>query len=382
MPVSSKKIMIVDDSPMMLALMKTGFENEGFTCVAVASATQALRLLDEDMPDIILSDYEMPGMNGFTFRQEVMSKEGTKDIPFVFLTSHSGSDLVTRGLDELMAVDFINKETAIPVVVSKLKNLLTTVRKKEELSLIELRKAAEAINVKSVPQNKPVMKGVEIDFWHKAYQNYPGGDFIDFIQLDDRYLFLVLGDVMGKKWKAWFFSFGFLSYIRAAVRFCVYDDEVSPARILEKINDCVCKDAVLDDVLSGLSLVAIDQQTGKLMYAGAGDLPLLHYKAADKSIHELQTAGLLLGMFDGVTYEEREIEMKTGDRLLLFTDGMTDYIDGVAGRKKTAYEEFKEYMLHQLRENKSNEALITHLSLLLSDDRQADDSSIIFVEKK
>jgi sigma-B regulation protein RsbU (phosphoserine phosphatase) len=382
MSVPSKKILIVDDSPMMLALMKAGFENEGFTCITVSSATQALRLLDGEMPDIILSDYEMPGMNGFSFRQQVMAHDGAKDIPFVFLTSHAGADLVSRGLDELMAVDFINKETAIPVVVSKLKNLLTTVKKKEELSLIELRKAAEAINVKSVPHNTPLMKGGEINFWHKAYQDYPGGDFIDFIQADERYLFLVLGDVMGKKWKAWFFSFGFLSYIRAAVRFCVYDNEVSPARVLEKINDCVCKDHVLEDVLSGLSLVAIDQETGRIVYAGAGDLPLLHYKAADKSMVELQTAGLLLGMFDGVAYEEREIDMQAGDKLLIFSDGMIDYLDVDAGRKKTAYGEFKADMLQQLQEDKSIEAIIAHLALLLSPERQADDSSIIFVEKK
>jgi sigma-B regulation protein RsbU (phosphoserine phosphatase) len=68
----------------------------------------------------------------------------------------------------------------------------------------------------------------------------------------------VLGDVMGKKWGAWYFSFGFLSYIRAAVRICISEGNFSTKSILQKINDVVYHDPVVNDVLSSLSLVMLD----------------------------------------------------------------------------------------------------------------------------
>jgi len=381
MATALKKILLVDDSPFMLALLANAFEKESFIVIKAAAATEALTILESHQPDIILSDYEMPNMNGFVFRQKLLQNQATKDIPFVFLTTHKENELVMKGLGELHAVDFINKDTPLPVIISKLDNLLTTVRQKQAHAVEELRKAAEAINVKSIPVKSPAFKNFEVNFWHEPYHGYPGGDFIDFIKISDRYTYIILGDVMGKKWIAWFFTFSYLSYIRATVRFLVLDGKFEPAYILQKINQVICKDEVLKDVLSGLSLLLVDEQTNTVSYAGAGDVPLLYYKAAEDELTTVKTEGLLLGLFNDAAYDAQTITMKSGDRLLVFSDGVIDFTEA-NGKRKSDYDLFKQNVHPYLKMDRSFTVVRSYLQSLLKDGRQADDCSVISIAKK
>src|SRR5690606_13809413 len=162
---------------------------------------EALAILDDNIPDIILSDYEMPQENGFDFRHKLMENPKLKKIPFVFLTAFTDQKLMTEGLD-LMAVDYIDKGIPLSLVVTKINNILAAVKEQHERSMQELRTAAEALNLRSVPVHIPAIPGFNTNLFHHTFQNYPGGDFIDFIPINDAYTFILLGDVMGKKWGA------------------------------------------------------------------------------------------------------------------------------------------------------------------------------------
>jgi sigma-B regulation protein RsbU (phosphoserine phosphatase) len=336
---TSKKILLVDDNPIVLQMMSRALVKEGFECMKATSANQAIEMLKEEMPDIILSDYHMPDVDGFAFRQMLIDVPGYKNIPFMFLTSEVDSDVMLAGVN-LEAVDYILKDTPVQVIVSKINNFLTTVRETHERSIKELSVAASALNLNSVPQTLPAIKGFEVDFWHKSFQNYPGGDFIDFIKINARYTFIVLGDVMGKKWGAWFFSFGFLSYIRAAVRICITEGNFSTKNILQKINAVVYHDPVVSDVLSSVSLVLIDTEEGIVNYSGAGDLPVLYYNSDAGTASQVRSAGMLLGLMPDGDFDEISLKLNTGDSLYILTDGIIDH-EGADG-KKTDYNTFTE----------------------------------------
>lgn len=336
MPVS-KKILLVDDNPLVLEMMGRALNREGFTCLKATSANQAMDLLTLDLPDIILSDYHMPEVDGFAFRQNLIDAPRYKNIPFMFLTSEEDNDVMLAGVN-LDAIDYILKGTPVPVIVSKINNFLHTVQEQNQRAVKELSVAAMALNLHSVPQVLPAIKGFEVDFWHKSFQDYPGGDFIDFITIDQRYTFIVLGDVMGKKWGAWFFSFGFLSYIRAAVRICIAEGNFSTRNILEKINTIVYHDPVVNDVLSSVSLLMIDAEEGAVKYSGAGDLPILFYNFEDKAASQVRSSGMLLGLMPDGDYDELVLKLNPGDQLYVLTDGLIDY-EGPDG-KKTDYETF------------------------------------------
>ncbi|MES2275060.1 MAG: fused response regulator/phosphatase [Bacteroidota bacterium] len=376
---ASHKILLVDDNPLVLMTMGQALGREGFICMKADSATQAMELLEKDIPDIILSDYDMPEVNGFQFRQQLMDSKQFKHIPFMFLTSMNNAELMLEGMN-MDAIDYIVKDVPIPVIVSKITNVLNTIREQHERSISELSRAAVALHLNSVPQKTPVISGFNVDFWHKPFQNYPGGDFIDFIQIDERYTFIVLGDVMGKKWGAWFFSFGFLSYVRSAVRLCIFDGDLSTKSIMQKINTVVHLDPVVSEVLSTLSLLMIDTQQLQVSYSGAGDLPLLYYNHAEAKTSRIQSAGLLLGLRTDGEYDEFVLKLNPGDQLLMLTDGLIDFEKG--GRKRSDYNVFEEAVQPFLGKPDTFMQLKTSDFLIQKAQEQVDDCSLVFLQKE
>lgn len=373
-----KKILLVDDNRLVLEMTGKAFENKGFIVYKALSVPDALAILNENIPDIILSDYEMPGNNGFEFRLRLIENPKLKNIPFVFLTAHTDQKLMMEGLD-LLAVDYIIKGTPVNVVVSKLNNILSAVREQHKNSMQELRIAAEGLNLRAVPTSLPIVPGFKLDFWHQTYQDYPGGDFLDFIPVDKDFTFVILGDVMGKKWGAWFFSFSFLSYIRSAIRFFVYERNFSIADILQKINRVICLDPLLKDVLSTLSLVMINHATGEITYAGAGDMPLVYYDKEKDTLQPVKSSGLLLGLFADGLYTEDKLQLKPGDQLLLISDGMIDFQDE-EGPKSDYFLFLKNIKQYMGRKDTLNQ-LKTNLFYTQVSRRQVDDCSLIFIEK-
>lgn len=375
-----KHILLVDDDQLFLKLIEQVFKKSGFTCSRSHSAEAAIELLQkgEIRPDLILSDYEMLKMNGFEFRAYLMNDPKFQDIPFVFLTFFSDKDFIEKGLD-LQAIDYIIKDTPINVIVSKVNNILFAVDKQRELSENEVKKAAKSLNIKSIPVKAPEIDAFDVNFWHQAYHDIPGGDFIDFIKVNDRYNFIVLGDIMGKKWMAWFFTFGFLSYVRSAVRFAAFNEEYSTAKIMQQVNAIICFDEVLQDILSSLSLLLIDTETNKITYSGAGDLPLQHYNNKTGELSMVSSSGLLLGLFEDGNYSEKEIVLKQGDRLFVFTDGMIDFIDATG--KKSDYNQFSKTLKPFMgNDNNFNDIVSKLFDHNLNE--QVDDRSIISIYKK
>jgi phosphoserine phosphatase RsbU/P len=105
--------------------------------------------------------------------------------------------------------------------------------------------------VKVVPETAPEINGFSISQWHQSYQGIPGGDFIDYYSLDDDNTAVILGDVMGKKWKAWYFAFAYAGYVRSALRGVLQDTKTySPAVILQSVNKSVYQDAKISEVFA------------------------------------------------------------------------------------------------------------------------------------
>lgn len=193
----NNKILLVDDELFQLKLLENLLKSHGYSCKIATSVKQAMKILDNFVPDLIISDYSMPHIDGFVFREQVLQNENVKDVPFIFLTSFNDSELVQKGLD-LSALDYIPKNIPPQQLISKIKNITKAVEEQHKKSLSELRKVAEKLNLKNVPKEAPELNHFEIAFHNQTFQNYPGGDFIDFIKVDERYTFVILGDVMGK----------------------------------------------------------------------------------------------------------------------------------------------------------------------------------------
>ncbi len=105
---SKKKILIIeDDNPVRDGIVIL-LEKKGFNALSAENGEEGLSLISEFMPDLIISDIMMPGMNGFTLKKFLEEKEEFSSIPFIFLSAKADFKDVRRGM-ELGADDYIIK---------------------------------------------------------------------------------------------------------------------------------------------------------------------------------------------------------------------------------------------------------------------------------
>jgi DNA-binding response OmpR family regulator len=115
-------VLIVEDSKLVITMMKKYLAAEGHEFIVTNSGIEAIKYLETNpLPDIVLLDIVMEGMDGFELIQKIKTNEATKDLPVLFVTSlDKGSD-INRGL-ELGANDYIIK----PFTPNELKNKVSS----------------------------------------------------------------------------------------------------------------------------------------------------------------------------------------------------------------------------------------------------------------
>jgi sigma-B regulation protein RsbU (phosphoserine phosphatase) len=211
------------------------------------------------------------------------------------------------------------------VIVAKVNAIINNLHSERQKIVDELNTAAETLRAKVVPENLPAFEGFEIKHWHKPFQGIPGGDFIDYFQLDENNLAVILGDVMGKKWSAWYFAFAYAGYIRSALRSVLQGaKDFSPDEILQHVNKSVYQDSKVSEVFATLSIVVVNKLSKTATYAGAGDLPILCRKNSTGEVKRIQAKGLLLGFSENGNYKNETIALDSKDLILMMTDGIIE----------------------------------------------------------
>ncbi|MBS3946283.1 MAG: SpoIIE family protein phosphatase [Melioribacter sp.] len=325
MPVDSSKspnkILLVEDEFNIAKLFIYNLSKAGFECQHANNGREALELAHKNKPDIIISDVMMPEMDGFEFRKKLLEEDELKSIPFVFLTAKGAEDDILKGFD-LEIEDYIIKTSSPKIVIAKVSAILKSLEKERVKIVDEVQKAADSMGAKVVPDEAPGFNGFKIKHWHLPFKNVPGGDFIDYIKIDDDNLVILLGDVMGKRWGAWYFAVAYAGYVRSATRFVLESaKENRPSEILHKVNEAVFNDERISEVFITLSVLVLDRKNKIVRYSGAGDLPIVFKSNEAQLIH---STGLLLGFNKSGQYEDHEIKIKNGDEIYIVTDGITE----------------------------------------------------------
>jgi len=94
----SQSVLVVDDEPMARTLLRLMLVRAGFEVSEAENGFDALEKVGGNLPDLILLDVMMPGMDGFTVCQKVRAREETADLPIIMLSAKTDSDSINRGL--------------------------------------------------------------------------------------------------------------------------------------------------------------------------------------------------------------------------------------------------------------------------------------------
>ncbi len=113
-------VLVVDDSPDTISLLRTALEDEGMTVLVAASGSRALAIARRAIPDIILMDAVMPGTDGFETTRQIKADSRLADIPVIFMTGLSETEHVLEAF-EAGGVDYVTKPVVIEQVFARMR---------------------------------------------------------------------------------------------------------------------------------------------------------------------------------------------------------------------------------------------------------------------
>jgi sigma-B regulation protein RsbU (phosphoserine phosphatase) len=326
-------VLAVDDTPENLDVVK-GILATDYTVKAAINGQMALKIIEKSPPDLILLDIMMPGMSGYEVCEQLKSKPETADIPVIFLTAMEQTTDEAKGF-ELGAADYITKPVNPPILKARVKTHLALKHSMDELQaaygIIKQQKdrmqeelnVAHTIQMSMLPQTFPAFPE------HEEFDLYAtlkparevGGDFYDFFFSDEDHLCLVVGDVSGKGVPAALFMAVSQTMIKTAAK-----GDRSPASIVTRVNDALSADNPTSMFVT-LFLTIIDIRTGQFSYCNAGHNPpyIAHADGEVTCLNERH--GVVMGAMEGLAYGENQRDLKPGDALFVFTDGVTEAMD-------------------------------------------------------
>jgi len=176
-------------------------------------------------------------------------------------------------------------------------------------------KVAALIQQTLLPKELPSINGWNVDAFYRPARAV-GGDFYDFIQLDDRRLGVVIGDVTDKGVPAALVMATCRSMLRAAAA-----QHDSPSAVLADVNEHLVPEIPPAMFVTCLYAI-IDIEDGQVVFANAGhNLP---YVRTSDGVLELRATGMPLGLMPDMTYDERTHALGAGDVMVLTSDGITE----------------------------------------------------------
>ncbi|ODS36420.1 MAG: hypothetical protein A7316_02670 [Candidatus Altiarchaeales archaeon WOR_SM1_86-2] len=118
------RIMIVDDEPDVVELLKEILEAEGYTVIGAESGYECLEKLEKEPVDLILMDFFMPGIDGRMVIEKIRKNPSLKDINIVFLTAAAFKKRGMEILSELDILDYITKPIDVSDFTSRIKKIM------------------------------------------------------------------------------------------------------------------------------------------------------------------------------------------------------------------------------------------------------------------
>jgi serine phosphatase RsbU (regulator of sigma subunit) len=181
----------------------------------------------------------------------------------------------------------------------------------------ELR-VARQIQRSLLPEATPELYGWRLTAYYKPAREV-GGDFYDFLELENGRLGLVVGDATGKGIPAALVMATTRGMLRA-----VAQSLDSPGEVLARVNDALCPD-IPSEMFVTCFYAILDPKSGTLRYANAGhDLPYLWHGG---DAEELRARGMPLGLMPEMSYDESEAVLREGDCVLFYSDGLVEAHD-------------------------------------------------------
>lgn len=314
-------ILIVEDNPDMQNFLKF-LLHKHYNVHLASDGEEGFNTASELQPDLIISDVMMPVMNGYEMTKKIKEDNLLKRTPVIMLTAKSDISSKIEGI-EYGADDYLTKPFNSKELLTRIRMLLKTRKyeiaiEKRNHEIEEELKIARLIQQRLLPQNIPDISGYK---FHPTYipMDKVGGDFYDF-KTNGNLIEIFITDVSGHGLVS-----AFISMIAKMALDSIHQKN-SSAHVLYQLNDILCNATVNSNYMTSFFCL-INIESNIMRYSNAGHLSPIVYRRNSDEFYELKAKGKPLGWFTDLHLAEEQIQLNHGDRILFYTDGITECAD-------------------------------------------------------
>lgn len=341
-------VLVVDDSKLQRKLLTLALKKWGFDVAEAASGEEALEKAAIQRPDLVLSDWMMPGMSGLDLCCRFREMGGDDYTYFILLTSKVDKEAVARGLDS-GADDFLTK----PIENNELRARITA----GERILAMQRSMAQANRALSdtlaelqqlydnIDSDLQEAKKLQQSLIKERFRALPegdlslmlrssghvGGDLVGFFEAGPEYIGLYALDVSGHGISSALMTARLAGYLSSAApdqNVALHKGEDGqyipryPDEVVADLNALVLDEMETEHYFT-LLLAFVELATGRMVVSQAGH-PHPAVQRASGEISQMGAGGFPVGLLAGVSFERFELKLNAGDRILILSDGVTE----------------------------------------------------------
>ncbi len=341
-------VLVVDDSKLQRKLLTLSLKRWGFEVMEAEGGEEALKMAAARRPDLVLSDWMMPGMTGLELCRRFREMHGEEYSYFILLTSKSEKDEVALGLDS-GADDFLTK----PVDNNELRARITAGERLIEMqrSMVQANRALSDTlgelqqlydNIDSDLQEAKKLQQSLVKERFRALpvgdvslllrsSGHVGGDLVGFFEAGPKHVGLYALDVSGHGISSALMTARLAGYLSSAAP----DQNVAlrknakgeyvpraPDEVVADLNDLVLDEMETEHYFT-LLLAFVELQTGHVVLSQAGH-PHPAVQRANGVIEQFGPGGFPVGLLSGVSFARFELNLNRGDRILILSDGVTE----------------------------------------------------------
>jgi phosphoserine phosphatase RsbU/P len=313
------RVLVADDQPDVLEALRWLLTGEGYEPQFVSSTDAVMERLREEAFDLLLMDLNYSrdttsGREGLELIPRVRAHDAS--LPIVVMTGWGSIDTAVEAMRR-GARSFVQKPWEDVTLLEILQREITEARAARRRDHRQQRELDDARLIQRglLPTVVPRVGGIDLAVaWQPA--NGVGGDCFDTLTFA-RSVGISIADIAGKGLPAALL----MSNLQAAVR-AFAQEAVAPSSVCASVNRLLCRN-MASGRFATFCFARIEPDAGRVVYSNAGHNPPLLVRA-DGTTATLADGGMVLGIFPDNAYEQRTVAVSAGDRIIFYTDGITE----------------------------------------------------------
>jgi phosphoserine phosphatase RsbU/P len=317
---SDSRVLIVDDVKDNIDVLVNALRDEYKLSVAL-DGTAALRSIEKQLPDLVLLDIMMPGLDGYEVCRQLRAREATREVPVMFLSALEDVKDKAHGF-EVGGNDYLTKPFELLEVKARVRSLLKAKAYADAVRDAMARdlRIAREIQMGILPADPAALtRGTGLDV-HAVIEpaRQVGGDLYEVLRVSDTRVVVALGDVSGKGIPAALFMAVAVTVLRTLARQIEKPDE-----ILRRLNDELVEQNPRGMFVT-LQCLVFDTKERRVLCAGGGhhELAVLTLNGPPRLM--CKSTGRPIGLMPANHIECETIALEPGETFVLYSDGVSE----------------------------------------------------------